>query len=100
MFCIIPCNVLILPKLKFYHMKTCLTIIFLAFCQLSFAQTDQELSATITRLDSLFWNSYNNCDTSKMGSFFTEDVEFYHDLGGPTLGLPELVRSFSKNLCS
>jgi hypothetical protein len=81
-------------------MKTSLTIIFLALCHLCFAQTDQELSTTIIRLDSLFWNTYNNCDTAKMGEFFTEDVEFYHDKGGPTLGLPELVRSFSKNLCS
>ncbi len=81
-------------------MKTFLTIIFLALYSLSFAQTDQELSSTIIRLDSLFWNSYNNCDTAKMGSFFTEDVEFYHDKGGPTLGLHDLVHSFSKNLCS
>lgn len=81
-------------------MKTYLTSIFLAFHSLSFAQTDQELSNTIIRLDSLFWSTYNNCDTAKMGSFFTEDVEFYHDKGGPTFGLPELVRSFSKNLCS
>ncbi|PWV56361.1 nuclear transport factor 2 family protein [Chitinophaga sp. S165] len=81
-------------------MKTCLTIIFSVIYHLSFAQTDQELSTTIIRLDSLFWATYNNCDTTKMGSFFTEDVEFYHDIGGPTLGLHDLVHSFSKNLCS
>ncbi|MVT08304.1 nuclear transport factor 2 family protein [Chitinophaga tropicalis] len=81
-------------------MKTYLTLIFLAICNFSFAQTDQELSATITRLDSLFWDSYNHCDTTKMGSFFTEDVEFYHDKGGVTLGLPALVHTFSKNICS
>jgi hypothetical protein len=100
MFYIIPCNILSLIKLKLYHMKTYLTIIFLALYNLSFAQTDEELSTTIIRLDSLFWNTYNNCDTTKMGSFFTQDVEFYHDKGGPTIGLPDLVRSFSKNLCS
>lgn len=81
-------------------MKTWLTIIFLVIYNLSFAQTDQELPATIIRLDSLFWSSYNNCDTAKMGSFFTDDVEFYHDKGGPTFGLPALIHSFSRNLCS
>lgn len=81
-------------------MKTYLTLFFIAICQLSFAQINQELSATISRQDSLFWDAFNKCDTVKMGSFFTEDVEFYHDNGGPTLGLTALVHTFSANLCS
>jgi hypothetical protein len=81
-------------------MKTFLTLLFIAICHVSFAQTDQELSATISRQDSLFWDAFNKCDTVKMGSFFTEDVEFYHDIGGPTLGLPALIHTFSVNLCS
>ena len=81
-------------------MKTYLTLLFLIVCKLSFAQTDKALSDIITQRDSLFWESYNNCDTVKLGSFFTEDVEFYHDKGGVTLGLPALVHTFSKNLCS
>lgn len=81
-------------------MKTQLTLLLLMICQLSMAQTDKELSNIITQQDSLFWNAYNTCDTVKMGSFFTEDVEFYHDKGGITLGLPALVHTFSKNLCS
>ncbi|SHN33661.1 nuclear transport factor 2 family protein [Chitinophaga sp. CF418] len=81
-------------------MKTYLTLLFIALCHLSFAQTAQELPATIIRQDSLFWDAFNKCDTVKMGSFFTEDVEFYHDNGGPTLGLTALVHTFSANLCS
>lgn len=82
-------------------MKTILTFLLLLSCNmLSAQQTDAELSALIIRQDSLFWDAYNRCDTSALGSFFTSDVEFYHDKGGPTIGLPALVRSFSKNLCS
>jgi hypothetical protein len=81
-------------------MKRYLTLLLLMVYGLSFAQTDKELSNVITQQDSLFWAAYNNCDTVKMGSFFTEDVEFYHDKGGVTLGLPALLRTFNKNICS
>ena len=34
-----------------------------------------------------------------MQHFFTDDVEFYHDRGGLTLGLENLITSLRKNLC-
>ena len=43
---------------------------------------------------------HNNCDVEKMQHFFTDDVEFYHDRGGLTLGLENLITSLRKNLCS
>jgi len=77
-----------------------LVVIFL-FSQLALAQTEQQkLSSTILTKDSLFWMSYNNCDTTQFQNFFTEDVEFYHDKGGLTLGLKALATSFKQNLCS
>jgi hypothetical protein len=67
----------------------------------SFAQdNDQQLSATILQKDSLFWKGYNACDTSVFAQFFANDVEFYHDKGGITFGLPDLVGTFKRNLCS
>lgn len=33
-----------------------------------------------------------------MQAFFTDDVEFYHDKGGPTLGIADLTTSFH-NMC-
>lgn len=57
------------------------------------------LSQTILRLDSAFWQSYNNCDIEKFETFFTDDVEFYHDKGGITLGSRKLATSLKQNLC-
>jgi hypothetical protein len=34
-----------------------------------------------------------------MSQFFWPDVEFYHDKGGPTIGLGPLVETFKKNVC-
>ena len=62
-----------------------------------FAQTQPE--ATILHEDALFWDAYNRCDVEKMSQFFWPDVEFYHDNGGPTIGLGPLVETFKKNLC-
>lgn len=64
-----------------------------------FAQTDEQVVATIVQKDSLFWKAYNSCDMAAFQSFFTTDVEFYHDKGGPTLGIEGLMASSKKNLC-
>ena len=60
----------------------------------------QELADTILQKDSAFWKAYNECDTDKFRSYFSEDIEFYHDKGGITLGIEKLVTSFKNNLCS
>jgi hypothetical protein len=63
-------------------------------------QHPDELSRLILAKDSLFWLSYNNCDTTGYERFFTNDVEFYHDKGGTTMGVSGLALSIKKNLCS
>ena len=87
---------------RIYFSKT--IVLMFSICLLSpglFAQTaEQKLAATILYKDSLFWTAYNNCDTESFGQFFTDDVEFYHDKGGITNGLKDLVGSFKNNLCS
>jgi hypothetical protein len=60
---------------------------------------DSQLSAIILHRDSLFWQAYNSCDVENMKSFFTEDVEFYHDKGGVTIGLETLLASMKSGIC-
>lgn len=73
----------------------------LLFCSCSlWAQPEMKnLTATILHEDSLFWTAYNNCDTAKFKQFFTQDVEFYHDKGGITDGIDDMVLSLKKGLC-
>jgi hypothetical protein len=71
------------------------------FSQIILGQTDdQKLASTILQKDSLFWITYNTCDTTQFQNFFTDDVEFYHDKGGVTQGLEALAGTIKKNLCS
>ena len=58
-----------------------------------------ELDRTITALDAALFDSYNRCDLPKFKSFFVDDVEFYHDQGGVTLGASALTESVKKNIC-
>ena len=64
------------------------------------AQTEQQkLTATIIYLDSLFWAAYNECAVEKMIQYFSDDMEFYHDKGGPTYGKTAFTETLKKNLC-
>lgn len=65
-----------------------------------FSQSDDAIKQLIVHNDSLFWNAYNSCDITGMQQFLTDDVEFYHDKGGPLFGINEMVGALKKNLCS
>lgn len=61
---------------------------------------EEDVATTILSLDRQFWNAYNTCDIAAQRQYFTDDVEFYHDKGGPTFGADALIESTRKNLCS
>jgi Domain of unknown function (DUF4440) len=62
-------------------------------------KSQAELDKAIASLDAALFDSYNRCDLEKFGSFFFDDVEFYHDQGGVTLGKVKLTDSIKKNIC-
>ncbi|WP_167025231.1 nuclear transport factor 2 family protein [Chryseobacterium sp. Tr-659] len=41
-----------------------------------------ELFKEIFKLDSIFFNAFNQCDTVVYRQYISDDLEFYHDLGG------------------
>src|SRR5260370_12408654 len=62
-------------------------------------QSQADLDKAITTLDAALFDSYNRCDLEKFATFFVDDVEFYHDQGGVTLGKEKLTDSVKKNIC-
>jgi hypothetical protein len=54
-------------------------------------------------LDTALFDSFNRCsdpaELEKHVTFFAKDVEFYHDLGGVTLGVDGLMANTRKNVC-
>jgi ketosteroid isomerase-like protein len=62
-------------------------------------KSQAELDKAIAALDAAVFDGYNRCDVEKFASFFVDDVEFYHDQGGVTLGKVALTESVKKNIC-
>jgi hypothetical protein len=58
-----------------------------------------ELFDKIKGLDNAFFDAYNKCETAKMESLFTEDVEFYHEKRGVLSTRKTVMEVLSNNLC-
>jgi len=62
-------------------------------------QNQQDLDKAIAALDAAVFDAFNRCELDKFAAFFVDDVEFYHDEGGVTLGKKALVESVKENIC-
>lgn len=62
-------------------------------------KSQEELNKAVAALDAAFFDSYNRCDLQKLSSFLADDIEFYHDQGGVTLGKEKLTESVKNNIC-
>lgn len=89
-----------------------IVIILIAFSQVGKAQqakavlnsgtvksAQKTLYQEVFEADSLLFNAFNNCDTTTYKKFFKEDIEFYHDLGGLTVGIENELKSV-KEMCA
>jgi hypothetical protein len=63
------------------------------------SQTAKGLHDRIAALDAALFAAYNKCDMEKVGAFFAEDLEFYHEKGGLTLTRDAVLALMRKNLC-
>jgi hypothetical protein len=57
------------------------------------------LYQTISGLDSALFDAYNHCDLAKMGSMVADDLEFYHDQTGLSVGKQSLLDAVKNNIC-
>src|SRR6266849_1368233 len=58
-----------------------------------------ELFRTIAALDTAVFDAYNRCDLEKFGTFFTDDLEFYHDQTGLMRSRQSVVEAVKNNIC-
>ena len=59
----------------------------------------QELTDKIASLDSSLFEGFNTCNLAKVETFFTEDLEFYHEKGGLTTTRKSVIEVMKNNLC-
>ena len=48
----------------------------------SYQPVDEKLQATISNMDSIFFDAYNSCDIEKQKEIYADDIEFFHDKSG------------------
>jgi uncharacterized protein (TIGR02246 family) len=77
-----------------------------AFCTFSAAaqpldsiKSREELTKVIASLDAAVFGAYNTCDLTKFARFFSDDVEFYHDESGLSVGKQSLADALKQNIC-
>jgi ketosteroid isomerase-like protein len=85
--------------------KTWLFLLLLAFPfsnQISNAQAQDHpdpLYGTIQALDAKLFNAVNNCDLAVLGSMVSDDLEFYHDQTGLSVGKEAFLTAIKQNIC-
>ena len=63
------------------------------------APAPEPLLQTIQSLDTQLFDAYNHCDLEKFGSLLADDLEFYHDKSGLSVGRQALVEGIKNNIC-
>lgn len=86
-----------------YRIGLILLTLGLLTCSSS-AQSDKnsqkkDITKTILKLDTEFWEAYNSCDLETFKTFLTDDLEFYHDKGGLTISSSKLMKQVADGLC-
>jgi Domain of unknown function (DUF4440) len=72
-------------KSRFLLLKSVfVAAVIMAATNLANAQSNQDLYKEIAQQDSILFNAFNTRDIEKFKTFFTTDLEFFHDKGGLT----------------
>ena len=64
----------------------------------SAAQSDP-LTLTIKSLDAKLFGAYNHCDLITLGAMVSDDLEFYHDQTGLSVGKTPFLTAIEQNIC-
>jgi hypothetical protein len=63
------------------------------------ANTEDPLYQTIAQLDADLFGAMNRCDLGKFASYWADDLEFYQDKDGLSLGRKAMVDATRANVC-
>ena len=62
-------------------------------------QQDDPLYKTILSLDTQLFDAYNHCDLATLGAMVSDDLEFYHDQTGLSVGKASFLAAIKQNIC-
>jgi ketosteroid isomerase-like protein len=59
----------------------------------------EPLFATVKALDAKLFDAYNHCDLATLGDMVSDDLEFYHDQTGLSVGKAPFLAAIKQNIC-
>lgn len=57
------------------------------------------LFQTVSALDTKLFDAYNHCDLDTLGAMVADDLEFYHDKTGLSVGKQAFLEAIKQNIC-
>ncbi len=64
-----------------------------------YTPVSKEVYDEIVAIDKKFFDAYNTCDLSTADSLLSDDIEFYHDLGGLSTSKTQIMNGLKNNIC-
>jgi len=87
-----------LRKLSFV-MSLCCSILLSPLVRAQSETPDAALFKTIQALDMKLFDAYNSWDLATMGATVSDDLEFYHDQTGLSVGRSPFLAAIKQNIC-
>lgn len=63
------------------------------------SQKPDKLTVAIAEMDKRLFDAYNACDLITLGSLVQDDLEFYHDKTGLSVGKAVFLEAIKNNIC-
>ena len=87
-----------MKRLLFFSLLVLLSLCVVRTDAQSAAQPDP-LFTTIQSLDTKLFDAYNHCDLTTLGTMVSDDLEFYHDQTGLSVGKEPFLAAIKQNIC-
>jgi hypothetical protein len=81
------------------HLNAAALALLLLPCAALAQQAAESWELQVREFDARYWKAYNDCEVQKLATMSSDDLEFYHDLGGMSKGVAAFSASMAKNLC-
>ncbi len=76
-----------------------LSLLALVLCCPAAKAQSGDLFKTVQALDRKLFDAYNHCDLAALGALVADDLEFYHDKTGLSVGKAPFIAAIKQNIC-
>jgi ketosteroid isomerase-like protein len=79
-----------------------LPVLMIVACAPGHAQSQEQSDAlfrTVQLLDKKLFDAYNHCDLTTLASMVSDNLEFYHDQTGLSVGKAPFIAAIKQNIC-